>query len=176
MTKKEEKAKNKGESSKIVLEFIEKIVVNAGLGKMRNARQSFDEKVLPKIEKDLSMITGQKSQFCPAKKSVAGFSIRESDIVGLKTTLRGKKMEDFFNKINNVVLPRLKDFRGIELKNVDGAGNLNLGFREQYAFPEINADESDIIFGFQVTVVPYKKDRKEAIDFYRSVGVPLKKS
>ncbi len=153
---------------------LEKIVLSAGLGKLRN-QPSFEDKVLPAIEEELAVITGQKPARRQAKKSIAGFKTRTGDIIGLQVTLRGKMMNDFLKRLINLVIPRVKDFRGIDLKNVDERGNLNVGFREQFVFPEISAEKSRINFGIQVTLVVSTKNREEAIDFYRSVGVPLKK-
>lgn len=155
---------------------LEKIVINVGLGRLRQQSGNFEEKVLPEIVKELALITGQKSAPRQAKKSIAGFKIRAGDIIGLQVTLRGKRMEDFLKRFIGFVLPRVRDFRGIELKNVDAVGNLNIGFREQFIFPEISADKSKVNFGLQVTMVTFLKDRDKVIDFYRSVGVPLKKS
>lgn len=153
---------------------LEKIVINVGLGRARNQSQ-FEDKILPEIIKELSFICGQKPAVRAAKKSIAGFKIRKGDIIGLQATLRGKRMEDFFNKIINIILPRVKDFRGILLKNIDGDGNLNIGFREQFVFPEIMAEKSNVSFGLEMTIVPVVKKRDAAIDFYRRFGLPLKK-
>lgn len=153
---------------------LEKIVVNVGVGRMR-AFPQFDEKVLPAIAEELSMITGQKPSPRPTKKAVASFKTREGDVVGLQMTLRGARMREFLTKLVRVVLPRVKDFRGLERSNVDANGNLNIGLREQYVFPEINPEKSKTQFGLQVTVVPRVRDRARAIAFYESAGVPLKK-
>jgi len=158
-----------------IREHIRKIVVNVGVGKLRNI-SAFEEKVLPEIVKEVALITGQKPAPRAAKKSIAGFKTRQGDIVGLQVTLRGKRMEDFFTRLVNFVLPRVKDFRGLSLQNVDQAGNLNIGFREQFVFPEIEAEKSRVNFGLQVTAVSDFKNREQAIAFYRSLGVPLKKS
>lgn len=155
--------------------ILEKIVVNIGVGKLRNLQQ-FDDKILPEIEKEVALITGQKPARRGAKQSIAGFKTREGDVVGLQITLRRKKMNDFLNKIIRIVLPRVKDFRGIDIKNVDTHGNLNIGLREQTVFPEIVLEKSRTSFGIQVTCVPRSRNRAHAIDFYKSVGVPFKKS
>ena len=152
-----------------------KIVINCGIGKLRSQSQ-FDEKVLPEIEKEIATITGQKPAERVAKKSISTFKIREGEVVGLQVTLRKQRMNDFLTKVSSIVLPRVKDFRGLELSNVDHDGNLNFGFREQTVFPEINPERSRVTFGMQVTVVPRKKDREAAIALYRSLGVPLKHS
>lgn len=161
-------------NKKFKLENLEKIVVNVGLGKMRNLTQ-FEEKLLPEVIKEISVITGQKPAVRRAKKSIAGFKTRTGDIIGLQTTLRGKRMKDFLARLINIVFPRVKDFRGIDLKNIDGGGNLNVGFKEQSAFPEINIEASKVNFGLQVTVVPKLRKREKAIELYRSLGLPLKK-
>ncbi len=152
-----------------------KVVVNCGIGKLRGQSQ-FDEKVLPEIEKELAAITGQKPAERAATKSISTFKIREGEVVGLQVTLRKQRMMDFLAKVVSIVLPRVKDFRGLELSNVDHDGNLNFGFREQTVFPEINPERSRVSFGVQVTVVPRNKDREAAIALYRSLGVPLKHS
>ncbi len=161
-------------AEKLIRQQIEKIVVNAGLGRLSQQGQ-FEEKILPEVEKEFSTITGQKASTRPAKKSIAGFKIREGQVVGLKATLRQKRMEDFLIRLVNTALPRVKDFRGLDLKNVDESGNLNIGFKEQNVFPEIDMEKSKTSFGIQVTIVPRKKNREQAIDLYRRIGLPLKK-
>lgn len=153
---------------------IEKVVVNAGLGRLSQQGQ-FEEKILPEVEKEFAAITGQKGSARPAKKSIAGFKIRENQTIGLKVTLRSRRMEDFLKRLANLALPRVKDFRGLDLKNVDENGNLNIGIKEQVVFPEIDTEKSKVNFGMQVTVVPKEKDRESSIDLYRRLGLPLKK-
>jgi large subunit ribosomal protein L5 len=135
----------------------------------------FKNKFYPAVVEELSLITGQKPSVCKAKKSIAGFGLREGDIIGLKVSLREKRMIDFFVKLVSIAMPRLRDFKGIDLKNVDGSGNLNIGFRDQSVFPEIDMDKSNVDFGFQINIVPFEKDREKAIEIYRELGVPLKK-
>ncbi len=155
---------------------LEKIVVNSGIGRLSTASPNFPEKVLPEIVKDFAALTGQKPATRAARQSIAGFKIREGQIVGLQVTLRGKRMTDFLEKIVKVVLPRVRDFRGIDLKNIDSRGNLNLGIKENVVFPEINPEVSKAGFGLQITVVPKAvKSREEAVRLYRELGVPLKK-
>ena len=154
--------------------LIEKVVLNIGLGR-HSTQPNFKEKVLPEIMNEVAMITGQKPSPRPARKAIAGFKTRIGDVIGLQATLRGKRMNDFLSRLVGAVLPRVKDFRGINLKNVDHGGNLNVGFKEQYSFPEIKIEESRVNFGVQITVVPKTKNREKAIDLYRSLGVPLKK-
>lgn len=161
------------DQAKKITDNIEKVVVNAGIGKM-NSRSDFKSKVLPSVTEELSLITGQKPSPRPAKKSIAGFTIREGNIVGLKVTLRGKRMADFLIRVISIVLPRVRDFKGLDLKNVDKNGNLNIGFKDQLVFPEVDADKSELDFGLQVTAVPKNANREEAIKAYREIGVPLK--
>jgi len=153
-----------------------KIVVNVGIGKMRSIAQ-FDDKVLPAIMEELRTITGQKPAIRKARQSISSFKIRQGETVGLQVTFRGKRMMDFFTRLVVTALPRVKDFRGLPLSNVDGHGILNLGVREQTVFPEIIAEKSFHSFGIQVTIVPKKRMVREgAIEMYRSLGVPLKRS
>ncbi|MEX1013779.1 MAG: 50S ribosomal protein L5 [Candidatus Paceibacterota bacterium] len=153
---------------------LEKIVVNIGLGKLRD-KPHFEDKILPEIVKEISIITGQKPSIVPAKKSIAGFKVREGEVVGLKTTLRGKRMIDFFSKIINTTLPRVRDFRGLNKSIVDHSGSLNIGFKDKQVFPEVDSDKSKIDFGLQVTVVPKERDRDDALEIYKEMGVPFKK-
>ena len=155
------------------MQKIEKVVVNIGVGKLRNL-QNFDDKVLPAVMEEVAIVTGQKPATRQAKQAIAGFKTRTGDIVGLQVTLRRQRMSGFLKKVIHVALPRVKDFRGLELSNVDDHGNLNFGFREQFVFPEVSPEKSRIVFGMQVTVVPRDRDRDAAIDFYRSIGIPLK--
>lgn len=154
---------------------LDKIVVNIGIGKLAANNQDFETKLLPEIIKEAAMITGQKPAVRPARKSIAGFKVREGNIVGLKTTLRGKRMIQFLERLVKVVIPRLRDFQGIDLKSIDEGGNLSIGFREQAVFPEINLESSRVSFGLQVTIVPRVKNREQAIELYRRLGVPIKK-
>ncbi len=153
---------------------LEKIVVSVGLGRARTSPQ-FEDKMLPEISKDLELITGQKPAIRRAKKSIAGFKVREGDIVGLTVTLRGSRMRDFLSKLAGAVLPRIRDFRGVDLKNIDSSGNLTIGLKEHVIFPEINQDVSHVAFGLEVTLVSSSKSREENEEFYRSLGIPFKK-
>ncbi len=153
---------------------LDKVVINSGIGRL-STTPNFEEKVLPEIMKELATITGQKPAPRSAKQSIAGFKIRQGNIVGLKVTLRGKRMMEFLNRLNSIVLPRLRDFRGLDLKTVDAGGNLSIGLREQFVFPEILPENSKVNFGIQITIVPKNKSREEAIGLYRELGIPLKK-
>jgi large subunit ribosomal protein L5 len=153
---------------------LERVVINTGIGKI-SQRPSFEEKILPGIIGDLAALSGQKPAPRAAKKSIAGFKLRQGQIVGLATTLRGKRMYDFIEKVTAIVLPRVRDFRGIDLKNVDRSGNLNLGLRDQFVFPEISADVSNTEFGIQITLVTQARSRDEALALYRKLGFMFKK-
>ncbi len=166
-------AKNK--SKEEVKKVLEKIVVNTGVGRL-SSDPSFEEKTLPKIVDELAVITGQKPVYCRSKKSIAGFKMREGQIIGLKVTLRGKRMVDFFERLVNIVLPRVRDFNGLNQRFIDKGGNLNIGFREQFAFPEINLEEVLNNLHLEITLVPKIKNREKAIAAYLELGVPLKKN
>jgi large subunit ribosomal protein L5 len=157
-----------------IRDVLEKIVINAGVGRA-SQMPNFEEKALKDIQRDLAAIGGVTSQIRPAKKSIAGFKIREGQVVGLRTTLRDRKMVDFFERLITIVMPRVHDFRGIALSALDKGGTLNIGFREQFVFPEINPEESPLSFPLGVNIVPRMKDRAKALEAYRRLGVPLKK-
>lgn len=159
---------------KEIAQFIEKIVIDAGIGRL-SSQPNFD-KTLAQIERDLALISGQKPQARPARKSIAGFKVREGQIVGLRVTLRRKRMVDFFERLIKIVLPRVRDFHGIKLGAVDQGGVLNIGLREQFVFPEVGAEQSPVTFSLGVSVVPKIRNREKAIEKYRALGVPLKKS
>ncbi len=153
---------------------LEKIVINTGLGRL-SSQPNFEERILPEITKEISIITGQKPMNRPATKSIAGFKLRQGTIVGLKVTLRSKKMQDFFSKVLNVILPRVRDFRGIDLKSIDQNGNLTIGIKECSVFPEITPETSKVNFGIEITAVPIIKKRDQALELYKKLGVPFKK-
>jgi large subunit ribosomal protein L5 len=159
---------------KNVKSILEKIVINSGVGRM-SQQPSFEDKVLPMVVKDLGIMSGQRPQIRRATKSIAGFKIREGQIVGLRATLRHDKMVDFFERLINIVLPRVRDFGGISLSTIDKGGVLNIGIKEHLVFPEINPEDTTLIFPLQVTIVPKAKDREKAVAAYRALGVPLKK-
>lgn len=152
---------------------LEKIVVATGVGRLRQ-RPRFEEDLLPEIVKELGLITGQKPKITKAKQSVAGFKVREGDIVGLKVTLRGKRMKDFLLRLIGFVLPRIRDFRGLDPKSIDAQGNLTIPIREHIVFPEINSDEVKVDFGLEVTLVTSTKNPGEALTVYQELGLPLK--
>ena len=149
---------------------IEKVVINVGIGKVTK-----DEKAVEKIASDVAKLTGQKSVYRRAKKSIAGFKIRQGVNIGLMTTLRGKRMYDFVDRLISVALPRSKDFRGIDTKNFDKNGNLNLGIKESSIFPEITYETLKDIFSLEVTVVTTAKSKEKGIALLRLIGFPIKR-
>lgn len=161
-------------TDKKIRDFLEKVVVNAGVGRL-SSQSNFEEKILPQIIKDVSFITGQKPKICQARKSIAGFKIREGQVVGVQVTLRRRKMIDFFERLIRIVLPRVRDFGGLNLKAIDSHGVLNIGFKEQFVFPEVSPEQSLLTLSLGVNIIPKVKDRSKAIDAYRELGVPLKK-
>ncbi len=161
-------------SSVIPRNAFEKIIINAGVGRA-SQQPNFEEKVLPQIIRDLSILVGQKPQIRRARKSIAGFKIREGQVVGLRVTLRRQKMIDFLTRLLTIVLPRVRDFSGISQDSVDKGGGLNIGFRDQYVFPEINPEESGFAFSLGVNLVPRKHKRAESLESYKELGVPFKK-
>jgi large subunit ribosomal protein L5 len=158
-----------------VREALEKIVVNAGVGRLSSQPQ-FEEKVLPQLMRDLALITGQKPEVRQAKKSIAGFKVREGQTVGLRVTLRRARMIDFFQKLVNIVLPRVRDFHGIHPHAIDGRGVLNVGVREHLVFPEISPELSPVSFSLGISIVPARRNRLAAEAVYRKLGVPFSKN
>ena len=147
---------------------LEKVVVNVGCGEARE-----NAKVLEAVVRDLSTITGQKAIITNAKKSVANFKLREGMPVGAKVTLRGDKMWEFLDRLFNVALPRVRDFRGISANAFDGRGNYALGIKEQLIFPEIEYDKIDKIRGMDIVVCTTAQTDEEARELLKLVGAPF---
>jgi large subunit ribosomal protein L5 len=147
-----------------------KVVVNMSVGEAIANPKSLDAAVA-----ELAAITGQKPVVTKAKKSIAAFKLREGMNIGAKVTLRGERMYVFLDKLFNVVLPRIRDFRGLPAKSFDGRGNYNLGLREQLVFPEINFDKVDKTRGMDITIVTTAKNDEEASEFLVAMGLPLQK-
>lgn len=148
---------------------ITKIVLNIGLGEAIN-----NIKLLDSAAGDLALIAGQKPVITKAKKSIAAFKLREGMPIGCMVTLRSEKMYDFLQKLVNIALPRVRDFRGISGKAFDGRGNYSLGIREQIIFPEIDFDKTDAIKGLNVSIVTTAKTDKEGKELLRLFGMPFK--
>ncbi len=146
---------------------VTKVVVSTGVGAIK------DKKRLDMIVDRLRKITGQQPALRGAKKSIATFKIRTGDPAGYQITLRGARMQSFLSKFINIVLPRVKDFRGIKQSAIDEMGNITIGLREHTVFPETSDEESKDIFGLAVTITTSAKNRKEAESFLRHLGLPL---
>ena len=149
---------------------LDKIVINMGVGEAKE-----NAKVLDSAVKDLETITGQKVVLTRAKNSVANFKIREGMPIGCKTTLRGEKMYDFKDRLVNLALPRVRDFRGVSADSFDGRGNYALGVKEQLIFPEIEYDKVEKVRGMDVIVVTTAKTDEEARELLRLFGMPFAK-
>lgn len=149
---------------------LDKVVINIGTGPgLKDAK--FNEVA----EETLRRITGQQPVKMAAKKAISNFKIRKGLIVGMSVTLRDKRMYDFIDKLINVTLPRARDFRGLEIKSIDKSGNLNIGFKEHIAFPEIQSDEVEKIHGLEVTIVTNAKTKEEGLELLTLLGFPFKK-
>ena len=149
---------------------LDKIVVNVGAGEAKD-----NAKVIDTISADLAAITGQKPMVCKAKKSVANFKLRAGMNIGLKVTLRGERMYEFIDRLFNVALPRVRDFRGINPNSFDGRGNYNLGIREQLIFPEIDFDKVDKVRGMDICFVTTATTDEEARELLTLMGAPFAK-
>lgn len=159
-----------GYKNKMAVPKIEKITVNVGISSGRR-----DDKFLETVEKTLTRITGQKPVFTKAKKAISAFKIREGNVVGAKVTLRGEKMYDFLDKLISITLPRVRDFRGVSTKAVDRAGNLNIGFKEHIAFPEVGASEIEMLHGLEVCISTNARNHEQGFELFNLMGVPFKK-
>lgn len=159
-----------GYKNDLAVPKIEKVIVNVGIG----SSALKDEKTQEIISKDLTLITGQKPVPTLAKKAIAGFKTRKGMIIGLKSTLRGRRMHDFLFRLINTALPRTRDFRGLSPKSVDQGGNLTIGIKEQIIFPELSGEDIKKVFGLEVTVVSNTKKREEALELFKLFGFPIK--
>lgn len=148
---------------------LEKIVINVGMGEA-----IANVKMLDAAVKEISLITGQKPLLTKAKKSIAGFKLREGMPIGCKVTLRGDRMYEFLERLLNVALPRIRDFRGVSGKSFDGNGNYTLGLKEQLIFPEIKYDEIMAAHGMDITIVTTARTNEEAKALLRLLGMPFR--
>lgn len=147
-----------------------KIVVNVGLGEALS-----DSKVIDRVSEQLAIITGQKPALTRAKVSIAAFKLRAGDAIGLKVTMRGQRMYDFLEKLISIVLPRVRDFRGVSRRSFDGQGNYSLGLREQNVFSEIEYSKIDKARGLEVNFVTTAGDDKTAYLLLNKLGIPFEK-
>lgn len=149
---------------------INKIVVNIGLGEALENAKALDAAV-----SDLSLITGQRPVITRARKSIANFKLREGRSIGAKVTLRGERMWAFLDRLMNIALPRVRDFRGVSPNSFDGRGNYTLGLREQLVFPEINYDKIDKVRGLEVTIVTNAQNDDHGMQLLQMLGMPFRK-
>ena len=159
-----------GFSSVMQVPQIEKITLNMGVGEALA-----DKKILENAVNDLEAISGQKALITKARKSVAGFKIREGYPIGCKVTLRGERMWDFFERLVSIAIPRIRDFRGVSAKSFDGRGNYSMGVREQIIFPEIDYDKVDRVRGMDITITTSAKTDDEGRALLEAFNFPFKK-
>jgi large subunit ribosomal protein L5 len=150
---------------------LEKVIINMGVGEATQEAKAIDAAV-----NDLTVISGQKPVVTRAKKSIAAFKVRTGMPVGCKVTLRGERMYEFLDKLFNIALPRIRDFRGVSNKSFDGRGNYSLGLREQLIVPEINFDKVDKVRGMDVVIVTSAKTDEEALELLKLMGMPFQAS
>lgn len=154
---------------------IEKVVINTGFGRLVSGKTSEEQKKIQDfILEDLNFICGQRPILKKAKKSIASFKIREGMVIGLAVTLRRKKMTDFLERLIKIVLPRSRDFRGIDPKSFDKKGNLTIGIKEHIAFPEVSPEKAKNIFGLEITVVTNAKNQERGRELLKLLGFPIK--
>lgn len=149
---------------------LSKVVLNMGVGGAVDNKAELEKALF-----DLTQIAGQKAVATSAKKSISSFKLRAGHQIGCKVTLRGKRMYEFLDKLFNIVLPRMRDFRGLSPKSFDGGGNYSIGFSEQTAFPEIDVSKTDKLRGLEVVIVTTAKNDKEGEVLLRALGCPLQK-
>ena len=147
---------------------VSKIVLNMGIGEAKE-----DSKVLDKAQEELSLIAGQKAVKTKAKKAIAAFKIREGMPLGVSVTLRNKIMYEFLDRLINIAIPRIRDFRGLNSKSFDGNGNYTLGIKEQIVFPEINYDKIDKVRGLDITICTTASNNEEALELLKNFNMPF---
>ncbi len=160
--------KELGYKNDLAVPKLEKVTLNVGIPSAKR-----DEKYLDLVEKTLTRISGQKPVFIKARQAISAFKIRKGNLVGAKVTLRGDRMYDFIDKLINITLPRVRDFRGIKPTAVDKQGNLNIGFKEHTAFAEIDPSEVEMTHGLEVAITTTAKNRKEGYELFKLLGIPF---
>jgi large subunit ribosomal protein L5 len=160
-----------GITNRMAVPKLVKIVINCGIG----AEALKDKKIIEKVASQLAVISGQKPQITRAHKAISTFKLRAGDPVGLRITLRGSRMYDFFTRLVSVAIPRVRDFRGVTRKALDGHGNYTLGIAEQTIFPELEYTMVDKTRGFEITIVTTAKDNVQAIALLSALGMPFEK-
>jgi large subunit ribosomal protein L5 len=158
----------RGYKNRMAVPRLVKICVNMGVGKARD-----DTKAMEQAVGDMALITGQKAVINKARKSISNFRLRKGFNVGCKVTLRGRRMYEFFDRLVNITMPRIRDFRGLSPKGFDGRGNYSLGLSEQNVFPEIDPDKVQFVQGMDITVVTSAKTDEEGLTLLRRLGMPF---
>jgi len=166
-----------GYKSRMAVPGIKKVVINTGFGREAAAKTGDEQKKLQEsVLNDLSLISGQRAVLTRAKKAIASFKLRKGMAIGAKVTLRGQKMNDFLEKVIHIVLPRSRDFRGIEKDSVDKKGNLTFAIKEHITFPEISPEKTKKIFGLEITVDTSAESKEEGLYLLKLLGFPIKNS
>ncbi|MDO8424515.1 MAG: 50S ribosomal protein L5 [bacterium] len=164
-----------GYKSSMAVPRIKKVVVNTGFGRLIAGKTNDEQKKMQEaILQDVTTLCGQKANVRSAKKSISSFKIRDGQGIGVSCILRRSRMYDFLERFINVVLPRSRDFRGIDPKSVDTKGNLTFGIKEHIAFPEISPEKAKSIFGLEVTVGTTAKNKEEGLELLKLMGIPIK--
>ena len=148
---------------------LKKIILNMGIGEGKD-----DSKLVDKALEDLTLISGQKAIKTKSKKAISGFKIREGMPLGVKVTLRNKIMYEFLDRLVNIAIPRIRDFRGLNIKSFDGKGNYSMGIKEHIIFPEINFDKIDKVRGLDITICTSAKNNEQAIELLKSFNMPFR--
>ncbi|HPN54337.1 MAG TPA: 50S ribosomal protein L5 [Candidatus Moranbacteria bacterium] len=164
-----EMKKKFGYKSTMAMPRIKKAVVNVGIGKITKENDKVEE-----VINSIAAITGQKPLKTKARKAISGFKVREGMEVGVKVTLRGKRMWQFIDRLINATLPRTRDFQGINRKSIDKGGNMNIGIKEHLIFPEISPEKTRHVFGLQITVSTDAKSQEEGFELFKLLGFPIK--
>jgi large subunit ribosomal protein L5 len=165
-----ELTKQFGYTSPMRVPKFEKIVINMGVGDAKD-----NVKLLEAAMDDLASITGQKPSITRAKKSIANFKLREGTAIGCRVTLRGKRMYEFYDRMINVAIPRIRDFRGLPANSFDGRGNYSVGIKEQVVFPEISYDDIERVQGMSITIVTTAETDEEALSLLKLMNMPFRK-
>ncbi len=166
-----------GYKNNMAVPKIEKVVVNTGFGRLVSGKSQKDsEKIYKEILDALCLIVGQKPVLTRAKKSISGFKLRDGMPIGAKITVRGQKMYDLLERLVFIVLPRTRDFAGLEPSSIDKEGNLTIGIKEHIIFPEISPEKAKKIFGLEITVVNSAKTKEQGLELFRLLGFPIKTS
>lgn len=155
---------------------LDKVTLNIGIGeKIKGKSSDKQEEIINYVVRDIGLIAGQKPVVTKAKKSISGFEIRKGDPAGVKVTLRDEKMNNFVEKLVNLVFPGLRDFRGLNPESVDSSGNLTIGIEEHISFPEIPADDRDDILSLEVTITNTAENREEGLQLFKELDFPFQK-